>query len=92
MQHFDRCLLILGSLDLPMAELPDSILIPPESSYEIQYDSGIAIMESIRHFVEEILPDITAKFNATEDPWIAERAIIMVIFKCYFSGELIALT
>ena len=32
LQHFDRCFLMLGNGDLPIAELPDSIHIPPEKS------------------------------------------------------------
>ena len=54
LQHFDRCLLKLGNGDLQIAELPDSIHIPLEKLHEIQDDSGIAIWESIRHFVEKI--------------------------------------
>ena len=49
LQHLDRCLLKLGKGNLPIAELPDSIHIPPENHYEIQDDSGIAIGESPRH-------------------------------------------
>ena len=66
LQHFDRCLLKLGNGDLPIAEQPDSIHIPPGNLYEIQDDSGIAIKESIRHFVEKIFPNINANFHASE--------------------------
>ena len=64
--HFDRCILKLGSGDQPIAELPDSINIPPENPYKIQDDSGIAIRESLRHYVEKIFPDINANFHAPE--------------------------
>ena len=66
LQHFDRCLLILGNGDLPIAELPDSIHIPPENLFEIQDDSGIAIRQSPTHFVEKIFSDINANFHAPE--------------------------
>ena len=56
--HYDRCLLKFGNGDLPIAEQPDSIHIPPENLCEIQDDSGIAITESLRFFVEKIFPDI----------------------------------
>ena len=49
-----------------MAEMPDSIDIPPENLYEIQDDSGIAIMKCLRLFVEKIFPDINANFHAPE--------------------------
>ena len=62
-QHFDRCLLKLGNGDLHIAELPDSIHIPPENSHRIQDDSGIAIRESTRHIMEKIFPDINANFH-----------------------------
>ena len=70
LQHFDRCLLIFGNGDLPIAELPVSIHNPPENQYEIQEDFGIAIRESIRHIVEKIFPDIIATFNAPEQQLI----------------------
>ena len=66
MQHFERCLLKLGNEDLPMAELPDSIHIPPENTHEIQDDYGICIRESLRHFIEKIFPDVNATFHAPE--------------------------
>ena len=47
LQHFDRCLFKLGNGDLPIAELPDSIHIPPENLFEIQDDSSNAIRESL---------------------------------------------
>ena len=64
--HFDRCLLKLGNGDLPIVELCDSIHIPPENIYEKQDDSGNAIKESLRHFVEKIFPDINANFHTPE--------------------------
>ena len=66
MQHIDRRLLIVGNGDIPIAEPPNSIHIPHENQYEIQDDSGIAIREATRHFVEKIFHNITANFNATE--------------------------
>ena len=66
LQHFHRCLLIFGNGDLPIAELPDIIHIPPENPYKIQYDSGVSIRESLRHFVEKIFPNIDANFHAPE--------------------------
>ena len=69
-QHLGRCLLIFGNGDLPIAEQPDSIHIPPVNLCEIQDDSGIAIRVSIRHLVERIFPDITANFNIPEHQWI----------------------
>ena len=71
MQHFDSSLLKLGNGDLPIAELPVSIHIPPENPYGTQDDSGIAIMESLRHFVEKIFPDINANFHAPEQQSIS---------------------
>ena len=65
MQHIDWCLLILGNGDLSMAELPDSIHIPPENQCEILDYSGIAIRESLRHFVEKIFSDINANVYAS---------------------------
>ena len=76
LQHLDRCLLILGNGDQPIAELRDSIHIPPDNPYKIQDDSGIAIKQSDRHFVGKIFPDITAILNAPEHHWIAEKAIL----------------
>ena len=70
LQHYDSCLLKLGNEDLPIAELPDSIHIPPENPYGKQDDSGIAIRESLSHFVEKIFPDINANFHASEQQWI----------------------
>ena len=64
MQHFDRCLLKLGRGDLPIAELPDSIRIPPENLCKLHDDSGIAIRESLRRFMEKIFPDINANVHA----------------------------
>ena len=63
-QYFDRCLHKFGNEDLSMAELRDSIYIPPENLYEIQENSDITIKESLRHFVKIIFPDINAKFHA----------------------------
>ena len=70
LKHFDRCLLKLGNGAQPIAELRDSIHIPPENPCEIQDDSGIAIRESLRHFVEKIFPDINANLSAPEQQWI----------------------
>ena len=70
LQHFDRCLLKLGNEELKIAELPDSINISPEYLCEIRDDSGIAIRESIRHFVEKIFSDINGTFYAPEEQWI----------------------
>ena len=66
LQNFDRCFHILGNRDLPMAELPYSIHIPPENLCKIQDDSSIAIMESLRYFVEKIFADIIANFHNPE--------------------------
>ena len=66
LQHFDRCLHILEDGDLPIAELPDSIHIPPENLYKMQDDSGIAINESLRHFVGKVFPNINANFHFPE--------------------------
>ena len=66
LQHFDGWLLKLGSADLPIAELSDSIHIPPKNLYEIQDDSGIAITESARQLVEKVSTDINANFHAPE--------------------------
>ena len=63
-------LLKLGNGDLPIAELPDSIHIPPENLYEIQDHSGISIRESLRQFVEKIFSDINENFHAPEQQWI----------------------
>ena len=60
--HFDMCLLKLGNGDIPVAELRDSLNIPPENLYRVQDDSDIAI----RHFVENIFPDIDAIIHAPE--------------------------
>ena len=49
-----------------MAELRDSIHIPPENQCEILNDSGIAIRESLRYFVEKIFTDNNAYFHAPE--------------------------
>ena len=49
-----------------MEELRDSIHIPPENICEIQDDSGIAIRESLRLFVEKISPNINANFHPPE--------------------------
>ena len=68
--YIDRCLLKFIHGDLQIAELPDSIHIPPENVYEIQDDSGIAIRVSIRNFVEKIFPDINANSHAPEQEWI----------------------
>ena len=70
MQNIDRCLLKLGYGDLPIAELPDSIHIPPENLSKIQDDSVISIREYLRHFVDKIYPDINANFHAPEQQWI----------------------
>ena len=59
--------------DLPIAELRDSIHIPPENPYEIKDDSGIAIRESLRHYVEKVFPDINANFHAPEPRGIFEN-------------------
>ena len=56
--------------DLPIAERPDSIHIPPENLFEIKDDSGIAIRECLRHFVEKIFPDINANFHAPKQQLI----------------------
>ena len=69
-QHFDRCLLQFGNGDLPMEELPDSILISPEYPYKMQDDTSIAIRESLREFAEKIFPDINGNFHAPEQQWI----------------------
>ena len=53
-----------------MAELPDSILILPENPCEIQDYSGIAIRESIRHFMEKIFPDNYSNVHAPEQQLI----------------------
>ena len=66
LQHFDKCLLKLVNGDLQIPELHDSIRISPEYLCEIQDDSGIFIMESIRHFVEKIFSDIDGNFHAPE--------------------------
>ena len=60
LRHFDICLLQVGNGDLPMAELPDSIHVPPENLYEIQDDFGIAVRESLRFFVEKTFCNIIA--------------------------------
>ena len=70
LRQFDSCLLILGNGDLPIAEVTDGIHIPTENLCEIQDDSGIAIRESIRHFVGKIFPYINANFRASEQQWI----------------------
>ena len=70
LQHFDRCLHKFGNGDLQIADPPDSIHISPENLYEIQDDSGIAIMESFMHFMEKIFPDINENFHAPEQLWI----------------------
>ena len=70
LQLFDRCLHKLANGDLPIAELPDSIYVLQEIIYEFQDDSGIAIKDSIRHFVEKMFPDINANLNATVNRWI----------------------
>ena len=70
MQHFDRCHLMMGNGDLQIEELPNIIHIPPEYPYKIQDDSGIAIRQSLRHFVEKIFPDINGNFHAPEQHWI----------------------
>ena len=66
LQHFDRCLLKFGNGDLQIAELPDSIHISLEYPYKIQDDSGIAIRECLRHYVEKIFPDINGIIHAPE--------------------------
>ena len=66
LHHCDSCLLKFGNGDLPIAELHDSIHIPPENLCKIQDDSSIDIMESLRHFLETIFPDINANFHAPE--------------------------
>ena len=66
LQHLDKCLHKLGNGDLLVAELADSIYISPEYPYEIQDISGIAIRESLRHFVEKMIPDINVNFHAPE--------------------------
>ena len=66
LQHFDRCLFKLGNGYLPVAELPDSIHIPPENQYEIQDDFGIIIRESLRHIMKKIFPDVDANFHAPQ--------------------------
>ena len=53
-----------------MAELPDSIHIPPENPCEMRDDFGISIRESHRNFVEKIFPDIDANVHAPEQQWI----------------------
>ena len=68
--HLDRCLLKLGDEDRQITELPDSIHISSEYPYEIQDDSGIAIRESLRHFVDMIFSDINGNFHAPEKQWI----------------------
>ena len=69
LQNFDMCLLKLGNGDLTIAELPDSIRIPPENKYKIQDDSSIAIKASLRHSMDKIFPDINANFHV-ESLWI----------------------
>ena len=66
LQHFERCLLKLGNRELKIVELPDSIHISPEYAYKIQDDSSIAIRESLKNFVEKIIPDINGNFYASE--------------------------
>ena len=65
-QHYDSCLLKLGNGDLPIAELCDTIHIPPENLCETQVDSSIAIRESLGHFVEKLFPDIDASIHTPE--------------------------
>ena len=70
LRHFDRCLPKFVNGDLPIAELPYSIHIPPENLCEIQDDPCIAIMESLRLFMQKIFRDINAKFHAPEQQWM----------------------
>ena len=70
MLHFDRCLLKFGNGDLQIAELPDSIHISADYLHKIQDDSGIAVRESLRNFVEKIFSDIDGSFHAPEQQWI----------------------
>ena len=49
-----------------MAAMRESIHFPPENLCEIQYGSGIAIVKSIRQFVENTSADINANFHAPE--------------------------
>ena len=53
-----------------MAELPDSIHIPPQNIYEIQYYSDNAIRKSLRHFVKKTFRDINAHIHAPKQQWI----------------------
>ena len=66
---------MLGNGDIPIAEPPDSIHIPPDNLYKIQDNSGIAIMESHRQFVEKVFPDINADFHAKEQQWISYKQV-----------------
>ena len=43
LQHANRCIHKLGNGDLPMAELSDSIHIPPEIPYEIIYVAALLV-------------------------------------------------
>ena len=64
LHHFDRWLLKLGNGNLLTAEQPDNIRIPPEYLFEIQDESGIALKESLKQFVEKVFSNIKAKFKA----------------------------
>ena len=46
------------------------LLFQQKTLFEIQDDSGIAIRESIRYFVEKIFSDINACFHAPEQQLI----------------------
>ena len=54
-----------------MPELSGSIFIVSENLYEIQDDSGVAIRESLRQFVEKVFPDINANFHTPDQQCIS---------------------
>ena len=78
LQCFDRKLFKVENGDLPIAELLDNIHTSPENLHNIQDDYSIAIMKSLRQFMEKVFPDINTNFYAPEQQlitWIAEMTI-----------------
>ena len=61
-RHFHK----VGNRCLPIAELPNSIKIPPENLCDIHDDFDIAIMMSHRHIMKKTFTDINATFHAPE--------------------------
>ena len=79
--HFYWCLFRLENGDLPIAELPDSIHIPPENLCKTQDDSSLLSGNPLgnlsrRHFLTLMHTSILhAYFRATVDLRIVERAL-----------------